>query len=434
MKHVHTILFAFALLGAMPALAMDWTNPDSVVQNAIDVNPSLAALSAEIRAAQERVAPAGSLPNPMVMGGVDNGPVNFSYDFMTMYTVGVSQTLVRKPRRVALRHVAELDVERLHREYDARKAEVERDVRTAYIEAAAAQNEIAATEEIARLLKSVTESSRARYETGAVPQADLIRAMLEENNVEHQLITLRRQRNVAVARLLPLLQLPANTPVPSFSLKHEMEHGQDHGLDTSLPEMTPALAGLHTEVARADEEIRLAKLATKPDFSIEASYGFRPRDVDMVTVLGRIELPFRRSSLIEPRIREAVARREAALQQMEARRQQLRQDLGAAVVLRNEAIEQINLHVDKLVPAGKLGFESSLASYQTGKTTFDAVLGSLRTYLSLNVDYYEFLRQQMEAEVDIEAIRRGAHSGISGASAMTSAPGSSLTTSATTMQ
>ena len=154
----------------------------------------------------------------------------------------------------------------------------------------------------------------------------------------------------------------------------------------------------------------------------------------MVTVLGRIELPFRRSTLIEPRIREAVARREAALQQMEARRQQLRQDLGAAVVLRNEAIEQINLHVDKLVPAGKLGFESSLASYQTGKTTFDAVLGSLRTYLSLNVDYYEFLRQQMEAEVDIEAIRRGAHSGISGASAMTSAPGSSLTTSATTMQ
>ena len=213
-----------------------------------------------------------------------------------------------------------------------------------------------------------------------------------------------------------------------------MEHGHDHGLDATLPDATPAIAGLQAEVARAGEQIRLAKLATRPDFIVEASYGFRPRDVDMVTVLGRVELPVRRSTLIEPRIREAVARREAALQQIEALRQQLQQDLGTAVILRNEAIEQINLHVDKLVPAARLGFESSLASYQTGKTTFDAVLGSLRTYIALNVDYYEFLRQQMEAEVDIEAIRRGARSGIGGASAMTAPISTSPASSATTMQ
>jgi len=439
MKHLRTTLFAVALLGALPALAVDWTNPDSVVQAAISANPSLAALSAAIRAAQERVVPAGSLPNPMFVTGVENGPVNFSYDSMTMYTVGASQTFVRKSRRDGLRRSAELDVERLRREYESRKAEVERDVRMAYIGAAAAQNEIAATEEITRLLQSVTESSRIRYETGAVPQADLIRAMLEESTVEHQLIALRRQRNAAMARLLPLLDLPPNAPIPSFSLKHEMEHGHDHGFDANLPDVTPAIAELQAEVARADEQIRLAKLATKPDVSVEASYGFRPRDVDMVTVVGRIELPIRRSTLIEPRIREAFARREAALQQIEVLRRQLRQDLGAATVLRSEAIEQINLHVDKLVPAGKLGFESALASYQTGRTTFDAVLGSLRTYLALNVDYYDFLRQQMEAEADIDAIRRGARSGISGGNAMTPAPMSSFpatgpTPASTTMQ
>lgn len=415
MNHARSIFFTAALLAAMPAFAVDWTHAESVVRTAIDLNPSLAALSAQVRAAQERVAPAGSLPNPMLMGGVENGPVNFSYDFMTMYSVGASQTLVTKSRRDALRHSAALDVERLQRELDSRKAEVERDVRTAYIQAAAAQNEIAATEEIRGLLKSVTESSRIRYETGSVPQADLIRAMLEESNVEHQLIALRRQRNMAVARLLPLLQLPPDTTVPPFSLAHEMEHGRDQRLDATLPDTTAAIAELQAEVARSGEEIRLAKLATRPDFSVEASYGFRPRDVDMVTVMGRIELPVRRSTLIEPRIREAVARREAALQQIEVLRQQLRQDLGAAVVLRNEALEQINLHVDKLVPAARLGFESSLASYQTGKTTFDAVLGSLRTYLALNVDYYGFLQQQLEAEADIEAIRRGARSGMSGA-------------------
>ena len=427
MKYLQIIVLFAAALPATPALAVDWNHPDSVVQTAIEVNPALAALSAQIRAAEERVAPAGSLPNPMLMGGVQSQPVNLSYDSMTMYMVGASQTLVRKSRRAALRRSAELDVERLRREYDARKAEIERDVRLTYIDAAAAQNEITATAEIARILKSVSDSSRIRYENGAVPQTDLIRAMLEESTVEHQMLQLRRQRNAALARLLPLLGLSQNTPVPSFSLQHEMKHPPEHGIDTSLPEVTPAIAELRAEVAHAEEELHLAKLAAKPDITIEASYGIRPRDTDMFSVVGRIELPLRRSTLIEPRIREAVARRDAALQRIEALRQQLQQDLGTAVVLRNEAIEQLALHVDTLVPAAKLGFDSALVSYQSGKTTFDAVLGSLRTYIALNVDYYDFLRQQMEAEADIDAIRHGARSGIAGASAMTAAPMASAT-------
>ncbi len=414
---------AFCLLFSafcVPAMALDWNNPDAVVKAAIDVNPSLAALSAQILEAQERVVPAGSLPNPMLMSGIQNKPIDLSHDFMTMYMVGASQTIVRKSRRDALRRSAELDVERLQRQYEARRAEVERDVRTAYIEAAAAQNEIAATEDVARLLKTISESSRIRYETGAVPQADMIRSMLEENNVEHQLIALRRQRSTAIARLLPLLDLPPSTPAPPFSLKHEMEHHHEGVFEAALPDTTAAIAELQADVARAEEDIRLAKLSTKPDFNIEASYGVRTGDRDMFSLVGRIELPIRKSTIIEPRIREAMARREAAQLQIEALRQQLQQDLGAAVTLRNEAIEQINLHVDKLVPTAKLGFESSLSSYQTGKTTFDAVLDSLRTYVALNVDYYDFLRQQNEAEVDIEAIRHGARGGTSGG--MTNAP------------
>lgn len=435
MKHIQAVFFALAFV--MPALALDWNNPDAVVQAAIDVNPSLAALSAQIRAAQERVVPAGSLPNPMLMSGIQNKPIDLSHDFMTMYMVGASQTIVRKSRRDALRRSAELEVERLQREYEARRAEVERDVRSAYIEAAAAQNQIAATDDIARLLKTVSESSRIRYETGAVPQADMIRAMLEENNVEHQLIALRRQRSTAIVRLLPLLDLPPNTPVPPFSLKHEMEHHHEGSFDATLPDTTAAIAELQADVARAEEDIRLAKLATKPDFNIEASYGARTRDRDMFSLVGRIELPIRKSTIIEPRIREAMARREAAQREIEALRLQLQQDLGVAVTLRNEAIEQIDLHVDKLVPAAKLGFESALSSYQTGKTSFDAVLDSLRTYLALNVDYYEFLRQQNEAEVDIEAIRRGARSGASGGmpnAPMTTRPMSPASPAAGSMQ
>ncbi len=409
MKHSLLIL---VMAVATPAMAMDWNNPDAVVRAAIDVNPSLASLSAQIRAAQERVLPAGSLPNPTAMGGVQNQQVDLSTDpMMTMYWIGASQTLVPRSRRNALRHSAELDVERLQREYESRRAEVEREVRSAYIEAAAAQNQVEATEDIATLLKSVVEASRARYETGAVPQADLIRAMLEESNVEHQLIALRRHRNAAVARILPLLNLAATTPVPPFALRHAMHAEEERGFDATLPDTTPAIAELQAEVARAEEDIRLAKLATKPDVAVEVSYGLRPQQRDTFSLTGRVELPIRKSTIVEPRIREAIARRDGALQQIAVLQQALLQDLGSDLVLRNEAIEQIDLHINRLVPVAKTGFESALASYQTGKTTFDSVLGSLRTYLGLNVDYYDFLRQRMQAEVDIAAIRTGARSG-----------------------
>ena len=410
---IATFIAAALLLIATNALAqtIDWNDPDAVVRAAVDAHPALTALNAQVRAAKERVTHAGSLPNPMLMAGIQDQQIDLTRDeMMTMYMVGASQTLVRKDRREASKRSAELEVERFERDYESRRAEVEREVRLAWVEAAAAQNQIAATEEIARLLGSIVDASRIRYETGSAPQADMIRARLEQSRILHELIALRRERAAAIARLLPLLQLTATADVPAFSLKHELERHQEQGFNAGIGD-TPAIAALETEVARAEQEIRLAKLTRRPDIDLEASYGMRPQQKDMFSVTARIELPFRRSTLIEPRIREAMARRDAARAEIDALRQRLRQAAAVANTLRTEAIEQIDLHVDRLVPEARLGFDSSLASYQTARTTFDSVLASLQAYRALNVEYYGYLRQRTQAEVEIDAIRRGARGG-----------------------
>ena len=226
----------------------------------------------------------------------------------------------------------------------------------------------------------------------------------------------RGVRDSALARLRALVGLPANETIPSFALNHAMEH-HAHAEDVSLDPSTPAIAALETEAARSEEDIRLAKLTAKPDFSIEASYGLRPEQKDMFSVVGRIELPIRKKTTIEPRVAEAIGRRDAARAQIGMLRQQLAAAFGEALASRNEAVEQINLHVEQLVPEAKLGFESALASYQTGKATFDGVLGALQTYRTLNVDYYEFLRQLLVADAEIDALQHGATGG-SGAVAM----------------
>ena len=125
-----------ASLIAANASAIDWNDPPAVARAAADVSPSLAALKFQIAAARERIIPAGSLPNPMVMGGVQNQQVDLSIDrMMTMYWAGASQTLTRRSKRVAQRTEAELEVRRFEHEYESVRAEVERDALLAYYQA-----------------------------------------------------------------------------------------------------------------------------------------------------------------------------------------------------------------------------------------------------------------------------------------------------------
>ena len=404
-------LFACAAGGfliAVNAAAIDWNDPHSVVEAALATSPQLREIDARLAAARARERGAGALPNPMLMAGVENQQIDLSRDpSMTMYMAGASQTFIRGERREALQRAAALDVQRLEAEVQSRRAEITRDVLVAYDEAAAAQNQIAANEEIAKLATMTSDAAKSRYEVGSAPQIDMIRGRLEASTIRHQVLMQRGVRDTALARLRALLNLPADVAIPDFELHHAMEHHMEIAA-SALNASTPAIAVLEAEVASAEQDIRLAKLATKPDVSVEASYGFRPVQKDVFSLVGRIELPIRKKTTIEPRIAEAIARRDAARAQIDVLRQQLAAAFGGALASRNEAIEQINLHIEQLVPEARLGFDSALAAYQSGKTSFDSLLGALQTYRMLNVDYYDFLRQLLIAEADIDALQHGA--------------------------
>src|SRR5439155_20699280 len=173
-NHLACVAGAF-LLAAGASAAIDWNDPHSVVEAAIAVSPSLRELDANLAAARARQRGAGATPNPMLIAGVQNQQIDLSRDpMMTMYMVGASQTFVRRQRRQSLQRSAALDVQRFEREAGVRRAEIGRDVLVAYDEAATAQNQIAANEEIAQLANMTAEAARARYEVGAAPQIDII--------------------------------------------------------------------------------------------------------------------------------------------------------------------------------------------------------------------------------------------------------------------
>ena len=82
--------------------------------------PSLAARQAVLDSANDAIEPAGQLPDPELVAGIDNLPVttgdafSLTHDFMTMRKVGVMQTFTRRAKRDARTQRAAAGAEREH--------------------------------------------------------------------------------------------------------------------------------------------------------------------------------------------------------------------------------------------------------------------------------------------------------------------------------
>jgi outer membrane protein, heavy metal efflux system len=274
----------------------------------------------------------------------------------------------------------------------------------------------------------VVAAARVRYEVGTSGQADVIRAQLQVGDLEHEALRLRGVRRAALARLLPLLGLPLTTEVPPVTMP---ENTEDLAIDAPAipPASHPAFAALEAEIARTEKDVRLAELEKRPGIDLEAQYGYRPMQRDMFSVTARIELPLRAKQLSEPRVREALLRRQALQNRIEELRLSLTQAMAEAVVAHEEMTSQMHFHHEVLVPQAQLAFESTLAAYQTGKAPFDAILATQAAYLRLRLQYFDFLARHAQAVVNYEALRKGARSGVFNAAAAINATASAATPS-----
>lgn len=405
------------LLIAQPLLAVDFRDPQAVVAAALDSHPTLTALQAQAAAARERITPAQALPNPMLMAGVQNKNLDLSDDeMMTMYMIGASQRLVRRDKREAARDIAELSADAIDTQLASARAEIERDALLAWYDVAIADAQIETAHGVREMIDAVIAAARVRYEVGSALQADVIRAQLQQSDLDHELLRLRGVRRGAAARLLAILGLPPETEIPVVPIPENAATQTINGPPVP-PTDHPAILALESEVARANAEIRLARAALVPDIDLEAQYGYRAMQQDMFSVTARIELPLRKNETIEPRVREAILRREAATARIAELRRSLAQAMATAFVAHEEATSQMEFHQAVLVPQAQLAFESTLAAYQTGNAPFDSILTTETSYLRLRLQYYDFLAQHAAAIINYEALRRGARSAVMTASA-----------------
>lgn len=374
--------------------------PSNVVQQPADFFVTSAlANHPKIRAARNRVAAASNvipqvraLPDPMFNNtfwpiqdqALQTAGGRIGHQFQLSQGVPWPEKLSAKAA-IASREVqmAQADVDRIERE-------ITESVRLAYYEVWFASRAIAIIRETRDLVDDLTQVAEARYKAGGTQQ-DVLRAQLETDRLDDQLVGLTKQKEQAQADLAALLQQP-------ISLIPETQ--QDIGLN-DVPEKldqllelaeqcSPELRMLAWEIQRDREKQRLAYLQKYPDFNLGLNYSIVDDENNVISpvanghdnisfVLG-VTLPIWREK-INSGIREAANRTSSTSERLEAERDAIQGKLRRQMAQADALVEQKGIYQNRIIPRTEDTLKLSIADYRGKRTDFFTLIETYRELL-----------------------------------------------------
>ncbi|WOJ94796.1 TolC family protein [Congregibacter variabilis] len=241
---------------------------------------------------------ASALPDPMVTAGFANLPTNtfnFDQEPMTQFRVGVSQALPRGDSRALQQQKLSLMGDQHPYQRADRRAQVEAEVSGLWLDAWLASQTMQLIEQDTDLfiqLVDIAESSYVNSIKGA-RQQDLVHAQLELTRLEDRLVSLREQQDVAVSQLSEWLQssdgsdfgsvnytLPQELPqvTPMAPQLFEAEQAPTPQSLAMILREHPALKSVDQRLAASSTSIKLAQQNYRPEWRLNASYGYRDDD------------------------------------------------------------------------------------------------------------------------------------------------------------
>lgn len=286
--------------------------------------------------------------------------------------------------------IASREVQMAQTEVDAISREITESVRLAYYEVWFATRAIRIIEESKGLVAEWTDVAAARARTGG-SQQDLLRAQLETDRLDEQLIALRKQKQVAQADLATLLQQPVDLlPEALSELGITDTTQQIESLIAQAEQCNPKLRGLAWEIRRDRDRERLACLQQYPDFTVGLNWGIISDGSNSISPVANgndnlsfsfgTTLPIWREK-INAGIREAAHRRTSTTRRLEAERDELYGKIRRLIVQADALVEQRDIYNERIIPRTEDTLTLSIADYRGKRTDFFTLIETYRELL-----------------------------------------------------
>ena len=354
---------------------------DDALSTAIREAPVLRANTALIEAAQYATVPAGELPDPKLILGMDNLPIEgedrFSTgsDFMTMQRIGLMQEFTNTAKRRARTEQANAQVDVMRADERVQRQTVLRETALAWIERYTWEQQLALVAEMQHENRLLDDTVRIQLATtqGTALEALLPRQEAADIAALQDEITAGREQSIAQLRrwIGAAADLPLGGASPTWPIDHVELRDQLH--------QHPELLSFDSKERAANATIAESRAAQQPDWDVTLAYLERGSGYsDMAMLEVRVDLPVFTHSRQTPVIASKQALRTALAAEREA------SERKHAAMLELEVSEYHRLQQadrrfnDVLLPLADEKVALALASWRSGTGTLPGVIGARR--------------------------------------------------------
>jgi outer membrane protein TolC len=398
----HRLLLLLLGTAHLCAGAAEPLSLEAAVKRALETAPQIGARTANLEAMQALTVGAGRLPDPELVVGVDNLPVNGSdaysttRDFMTMRKVGVMQEFPAATKRRLQRQLAGAEAGVAGAELVESRLAIAREVAQAWIRRSTAEASLNDLRTLQPEVELQATAARAAVSTGRSSTANALAAEAAVAQLQARLLRMQseaRQASFELARWIdtdamrPLAPMPPLNELPT-SPAALLETVHEHG----------SLLTFESQIEAARLGVDLAKSQRRPDWSAELAFAKRGPDFsDMVSLEFRVGLPLFTKTRQDPQ----VSAKHAELRRIEADREaELRMHTAEVHQMLTEW-EQLGAQVEQyerdLLPLARERSRAALASYRAGRSDLRAALDAYQQEVEFVIEHAELVNERGRA-------------------------------------
>jgi outer membrane protein TolC len=366
--------------------------------------PENLARQAQLESAQFSVGPADALPDPQLILGLDNVPVEgadrYSLDSnqMTMRRVGLMQEVPNSDKRKARRSLAEATVGVAEAEQQAMWLQTRRQTALNWLNVYYAERSVALFDQLDQQITLLRSTVQSLIAGGSAPATELLLADQQALMLEDRRDQLARTVAVARAELRRWIGSAASEPLagepPLFQLAvpHLHQRLDEH----------PELRAASARVGEANAALAEAIADKTPDWGVELAYNNRDNQFgDLVKLQFTFDLPMFVGSRQGPKIKA----RQQSVSQLEAEQEVLLRahaaDLESGLAELEQLHKTLNRAEKSFIPLASQRAELELAAYKAGNSPLTAVISSRSELIEAQLREIELKRQVSELSANL---------------------------------
>ena len=375
-------------------------------------NPQIEAARHGWEAAKQVPTQVSTLPDPQfnlqhVSVGSPRPFAGYTNSDFAYLGLGVSQD-IPYPGKLRLKgEIAKREADVSQQQIESVRRGILADLKAAYFRLAYLSKTLSILEQDGELLKQVQQAADARYRSGMGTQQDLLQAQLQQTKLLREIAMHHLEVDKLEAQLKQLLNRQQDSPDIEPTDLAETPLVQTYAELLAAAEVqNPEISSAKKMIEKQSLQVDLARKDFYPDFNVQ--YMWQRTDPTqfrayyMLSV--GVRVPIYRSRKQRPELAQAEAEKLRAGSELQAQSQQVAAELRAQYVLAQQTSELLKIHREGLSPQSRSEFQAALATYQSNKQDFQALLAAFLDVLRLDEEYWQNVAEYETAIARLEQI------------------------------